>query len=203
MTSSLPDSLLDPMSSSASPAASAASPTAPRVVPVITFIRRIGDCIRASLEASASPAGELYRSGALQVVDVPIPRLVGNKQNPMTGPYEECPGRPVWDLTSEQQEVVEQAEVIVLDAHSGGPVLLAPHDNLPADKQQIFQRLKWVQGTYAGVDTYLSQLHDNMESGRGVVKPEFTVSRAGGIMPRIIGQYIFGCVVFFLSTPLV
>jgi hypothetical protein len=164
----------------------------PRIVPVITFLPRIGDCIRSALAASASPSGGLFRSGALQVVDVPIPRLVGNKQNPMTGPYEDCPGRPTWDLTAAQQEIVQQADVVVMDEHSGGNVLLAPRENLPADKQQIFQRLHWVQGTYAGVEVYLDQLLRNKASGEGVVNPEFTVTRAGGIMSRLIGQFVFG-----------
>jgi hypothetical protein len=168
------------------------SPATARVIPVISFIDRMGDCVRASLEASALPSGELYRSGAIQVVDIPIMRLVGNKQNPWTGAYEECPGGPTWDLTPEQQAIVEQAEIVVMDAAGGGLVLLAPHEHLPADKQQIFQRLKWVQGTYAGVDVYLSQLHINKETGQGVKDPEFIVARAGGIMPRLIGQYVIG-----------
>ncbi|KAL3661009.1 hypothetical protein V7S43_014025 [Phytophthora oleae] len=157
-------------------------------VPIMTFIAGIGDNVRKAFAASNSEAGELYRSGKLQLIDIPLPQLVGNKQDPLHGPSMEDPGRPIWNLTPEQQTIVEEAEIVMIDSHGGGPVFLAPKENLPEDKQHILSKVKWVQATYAGVETYLNLLP------KAEQLPQFTLTRAGGMMPRIMAQYVLGYV---------
>ncbi|KAG2508652.1 hypothetical protein JM16_008782 [Phytophthora kernoviae] len=155
-------------------------------VPIATFINGIGDNVRKEFAASSTPAGGLYRSGKLELVDIPIPRLVGNKQDPLNGPSMEDPGEPKWDLAPEQQSIVEQAEIMLIDSAGGGPIFLAPKENLPKDKQHILDNVKWVQATYAGVETYLDLLPTAER------QPQFTLTRAGGMMPRIMAQYVLG-----------
>ena len=77
--------------------------------------------MRKAFAASFTRAGDLFRSGKVELVDVPVPKLVGNKQDPLNEHKMENPGAPTWDLTAEQQQVVRQAKVIVMDQHSGGP----------------------------------------------------------------------------------
>ncbi|KAG3117711.1 hypothetical protein PI125_g3504 [Phytophthora idaei] len=74
------------------------SSTSPLRVPIMTFIAGIGV------------------------------NLVGNKQDPLHGPSMEDPGRPIWNLTPEQQSIVEQAEIVMIDSHGGGPVFMAPKE---------------------------------------------------------------------------
>ncbi|KAG7397553.1 hypothetical protein PHYBOEH_000556 [Phytophthora boehmeriae] len=155
-------------------------------VPIATFINGIGDNVRKEFAASPTPAGELYRSGKLQLLDIPLPRLVGNKQDPLNGPSMEDPGEPKWDLTAEQQRIVEEAEIILIDAAGGGPIFLDPKGNLPKDKQHLLDNIKWVQSTYAGVETYLHLLPTAEHL------PKFTLTRAGGMMPRIMAQFVLG-----------
>lgn len=162
--------------------------TSPLRVPIMTFIAGIGDNVRKAFAASNSEAGELYRSGKLELIDIPLPQLVGNKQNPLHGPSMEDPGRPIWNLTPEQQTIVQEAEIVMIDSHGGGPVFLDPKENLPEDKQNIFSNVKWVQATYAGVEMYLNLLPKAKEL------PKFTLTRAGGMMPRIMAQYVLGYV---------
>ncbi|KAE9046517.1 hypothetical protein PR003_g1769 [Phytophthora rubi] len=162
--------------------------TSPLRVPIMTFIAGIGDNVRKAFAASDSPAGELYRSGQLELLDIPLPQLVGNKQDPLHGPSMEDPGRPIWNLTPEQQNIVEQAQIVMIDSHGGGPVFLDPKQNLPKDKQHILGNVKWVQATYAGVEMYLNLLH----ALPAEQLPTFTLTRAGGMMPRIMAQYVLG-----------
>ncbi|KAK1931634.1 Glyoxylate/hydroxypyruvate reductase A [Phytophthora citrophthora] len=164
------------------------SSTSPLRVPIMTFIAGIGDNVRKAFAASNSEAGELYRSGKLELIDIPLPQLVGNKQDPLHGPSMEDPGRPIWDLTPEQRTIVQEAEIVMIDSHGGGPVFLDPKENLPEDKQNILNNVKWVQATYAGVDVYLNLLPKAKEL------PKFTLTRAGGMMPRIMAQYVLGYV---------
>ncbi|KAG6976911.1 hypothetical protein JG688_00000884 [Phytophthora aleatoria] len=166
------------------------SSTSPLRVPIMTFIAGIGVNVRKAFAVSDCPAGELYRSGKLELIDIPLPQLVGNKQDPLHGPSMEDPGRPIWNLTPEQQSIVEQAEIVMIDSHGGGPVFMAPKENLPEDKQHILNNVKWIQATYAGVDMYL----DLLPKGPDAVLPKFTLSRAGGMMPRIMAQYVLGYV---------
>ncbi|KAG7392990.1 hypothetical protein PHYPSEUDO_013478 [Phytophthora pseudosyringae] len=174
--------------------ADATSSASPLRVPIMSFIAGIGDNVRKAFAASESPAGQLYRSGQLELVDIPLPQLVGNKQDPLHGPSMEDPGRPIWTLTPEQQSVVEQAEVVMIDSHGGGPVFLAPKQNLPEDKQHILSNVKWVQATYAGVEMYLNLLPKGPNAMAADELPTFTLTRAGGMMPRIMAQYVLGYV---------
>ncbi|KAH7476568.1 Glyoxylate/hydroxypyruvate reductase A [Phytophthora ramorum] len=163
-------------------------------VPIMTFIAGIGDNVRKEFAASETPAGELYRAGKLELVDIPLPQLVGNKQDPLHGPSMVDPGRPIWDLTPEQQSVVEKAEIVLIDSHGGGPVFLDPKENLPEDKQHILSNVKWVQATYAGVEMYLNLLPKGPNALTAEQLPKFTLTRAGGMMPRIMAQYVLGYV---------
>ncbi|OWZ05787.1 Glyoxylate/hydroxypyruvate reductase A [Phytophthora megakarya] len=167
------------------------STASPLRVPIMTFIAGIGDNIRKEFTASRSPAGELYRSGKLELIDIPLPQLVGNIQDPLHGPNMEDPGRPVWTLTPDQQSIVEQAEIVMIDSAGGGPVFLGPKENLPEDKQHIFSNVKWIQATYAGVDPYLHLLPKGLTVDD---QPKFTLTRAGGMMPRQMAQYVLGYV---------
>ncbi|KAG3252275.1 hypothetical protein PI124_g3110 [Phytophthora idaei] len=68
--------------------------------------------------------------------------------------------------------------------------LHGPKGDLPEDKRHILNNVKWIQATYAGVDMYL----DLLPKGPDAVLPKFTLSRAGGMMPRIMAQYVLGYV---------
>ncbi|GMF52552.1 unnamed protein product [Phytophthora fragariaefolia] len=158
-------------------------------VPIVSFIRGVGDTVRKEFAASSSPAGKLFRSGGLQFVDVPLPQLPGNKQSAGYSEHQsEGLLEPRWDLTDEQHNIVEQAEIVVMDSHTGGPVFLDSETNLPSDKRHILDNVKWVQGTYAGVEMYLNLLPKRDQL------PKFQLTRGGGVMPTIMAQYVFGYV---------
>ncbi|KAG6973757.1 hypothetical protein JG687_00000711 [Phytophthora cactorum] len=144
-------------------------------VPVVSFLDGMGSAMRKQFAASTTAAGDLFRSGKLEIVDVPVPTLVGNAQNPLNGHKMGDVDAPTWDLTTDHQRVVEQAKIVVMDQHSGGPLFLAPHENLPKDKHHLLRNIEWVQGTYAGVEQYLNRLPH-------------------GFLPRIMAQYVFGYV---------
>ncbi|CAH0480722.1 unnamed protein product [Peronospora belbahrii] len=159
-------------------------------VPIVSFLNGMGNAMRKEFAASLTPAGDLFRSGKLEIVDVPVPKLVGNTQDPLNGHKMDDSDAPKWDLTMEQEQVIRQANVIVMDQHSGGPLFLTPDESLPKDKRDILRNVEWVQGTYAGVEQYLNRLpHGKMDK-----LPRFTLTRAGGFLPRIMGQYVFGYV---------
>jgi phosphoglycerate dehydrogenase-like enzyme len=90
--------------------------------------------------------------------------------------------------------VLEQAKIVVMDQHSGGPVFITPNESLPKDKRGILDNVEWVQGTYAGVEQYLNRLPHGNNALPADQLPTFTLTRAGGFLPRIMGQYVFGYV---------
>ncbi|KAL4159857.1 hypothetical protein PRNP1_000430 [Phytophthora ramorum] len=163
-------------------------------VPIVSFLNGMGTAIRSEFAASSTPAGDLFRAGKLQLVDVPVPKLIGNTQDPLSGHKMDDTGAPQWDLTSEQQRVIEQAKIVVMDQHSGGPLFLTPEESLPKDKRDILRNIEWVQGTYAGVEQYLNRLPHGKNALPVDQLPKFTLTRAGGFLPRIMGQYVFGYV---------
>ncbi|CAI5711385.1 unnamed protein product [Hyaloperonospora brassicae] len=163
-------------------------------VPIVSFLKGMGSAMRKEFAASLTPAGDLFRSGALDLVDVPVPKLVGNRQDPLNGHAMDDAGAPAWDLTVEQQRAVGQAKVMVMDQHSGGPLFLAPEANLPKALCGILDNVEWVQGTYVGVEEYLSRLPHGENALTPDQVPQFTLTRAGGFLPRIMGQYVFGYV---------
>ncbi|KAL3661011.1 hypothetical protein V7S43_014027 [Phytophthora oleae] len=105
-------------------------------VPIVTFLNGVGRAVRKEFAASSTPAGKLFRSGELEFVDIPLPSLAGNVQDLLHGHLNDDSDAPQWDLTAAQQQVVEQAKVIVMDQNSGGPLLIAPEENLLKEKQQ-------------------------------------------------------------------
>ncbi|GMF29623.1 unnamed protein product [Phytophthora lilii] len=163
-------------------------------VPVVSFLNGMGRAMRKEFAASSTPAGELFRAGKLELVDVPVPKLVGNTQDPLNGHKMDDAGAPRWDLTIEQHRAIEQAKIVVMDQHSGGPLFLAPEESLPEDKRDILQNIEWVQGTYAGVEQYLNRLPHGSNALPPEKLPQFTLTRAGGFLPRIMAQYVFGYV---------
>jgi phosphoglycerate dehydrogenase-like enzyme len=160
-------------------------------VPIASFIRGVGDNVRQEFASSSSPAGKLFRSGALQFVDVPLPQLPGSTHESGFEDHQAADLlEPRWDLTPEQEAIVEQAQVVVMDSHAGGPVLLDPGTNLPAHKRHLLGNVEWVQGTSAGVETYLKLL----SKGHNAQPLKFQLTRGGGVMPKIMAQYVFGYV---------
>ncbi|RLN55603.1 hypothetical protein BBJ29_002397, partial [Phytophthora kernoviae] len=101
---------------------------------------------------------------------------------------------PKWDLTLEQQCIIEQAKVVVMDQHSGEPLFLQPEESLPKDKRDILSNIEWVQSTLAGVEQYLNRLpHGNHARSKGKL-PQFTLTRTGGFQGQTMGQFVFGYV---------
>lgn len=92
-----------------------------------------------------------------------------------------------WELTEEQQEVLERATIVLGDAHNCAPLLLAPETGLPKNMQHLLKNVQWVQGTYAGVERYLALRE------AGTPPPQFQLTRAGGI--KGLAQYVFGWIV--------
>ncbi|ETI51157.1 hypothetical protein F442_05494, partial [Phytophthora nicotianae P10297] len=166
-------------------------------VPIVTFLNGVGKAIRKEFAASSTPAGDLFRSGKLEFVDMPLPTLVGNIQDLHHGHKQDDTGAPKWDLTSEQERILKQAKVIVMDQNSGGPLLIAPNENLPQDKQEILSNVEWVQGTYAGVEQYVNRLLGSQKTVPVEKLPKFTLTRAGRFFPQVMGQYVFGYVTLF------
>ncbi|POM58086.1 D-isomer specific 2-hydroxyacid dehydrogenase, partial [Phytophthora palmivora] len=162
-------------------------------VPIVSYLHGMANAIRKEFAASSTPAGDLFRSGKLEIVDIPLPTLVGNTQDFLNAHKLDDSGAPHWNLTLEQRRIVEQAKVVVMDQHTGGPLLMAPEKNLPEDMHGILRNVDWVQGTYAGVEQYLKRLSRAVPTKA----PPFTLTRAGGFLPRIMGQYVFGYVTMF------
>ncbi|KAL4175452.1 hypothetical protein KRP22_000507 [Phytophthora ramorum] len=158
-------------------------------IPVVSIIPGIGDAVRQHLSSSTSSsrAAELYQASKLAIVDLPLPVVCPpNASNNPTG--RAAPTTPEWKLDPQQQQILEDAEVLFMDAHMAAPLLLAPKTNLPFELQHLLKKVQWVQGTYAGVDSY----HQFPEAP---ADPGFTVSRAGGIMPTALAQFVFGYVI--------
>ncbi|KAL3661013.1 hypothetical protein V7S43_014029 [Phytophthora oleae] len=146
-------------------------------VPIVSFIRGVGGLFVACGQAlpvrglairgySASPTSRQQTGGWVK----------------------DFVAEPRWDLNPEQHQIVEQAEVLVMDSHTGGALFLDPDTNLPSEKRHILDNVKWVQGTYAGVEMYLLLLKDEQQL------PKFKLTRGGGVMPKIMAQYVFGYV---------
>ncbi|KAG6946418.1 hypothetical protein JG688_00016056 [Phytophthora aleatoria] len=163
-------------------------------IPVVSIIPGIGEAVRLQLASTtaSSPAAELYKSNKLEIVDLPLPVVcppnASNNHQPKGAIDQAAPTTPTWNLDPKQQLILENAEVLFIDAHLAAPLLLAPKTNLPFDLQHLLKKVQWVQGTYAGVDSY----HQFPEAP---ADPGFTVSRAGGIMPTALAQFVFGYVI--------
>ncbi|KAG6576276.1 Glyoxylate/hydroxypyruvate reductase A [Phytophthora cinnamomi] len=164
-------------------------------IPVVSIIPGIGDAVRQQLSAptaASTPAGKLFQSSQLEIVDLPVPVVrppnASNNHQPKGAVGAPAPTTPEWKLDPKQQLILEDAEVLFMDAHTAAPLLLAPKTNLPFDLQHLLKKVQWVQGTYAGVDSY----HQFPEAP---ADPGFTVSRAGGIMPTALAQFVFGYVI--------
>jgi phosphoglycerate dehydrogenase-like enzyme len=103
----------------------------------------------------------------VEIVDVPVPSCAS------------------WPLTASQRQVLEDAEFLLVDAALGAKLLLERPQKLP----DVLNRVKWVQSTYAGVEPFFQRVAPN------VPHPNFTLTRAGGIMPSAMAQYVFGWVI--------
>ncbi|KAE8889813.1 hypothetical protein PF005_g12657 [Phytophthora fragariae] len=164
-------------------------------IPVVSIIPGIGDAVRQQLSspaAASSTAGKLFQSSQLEIVDLPLPVVcppnASNNHQPKGAVGAPAPTTPEWKLDPKQQQILEDAEVLFMDAHMAAPLLLAPKTNLPFELQHLLKKVQWVQGTYAGVDSY----HQFPEAP---ADPGFTVTRAGGIMPTALAQFVFGYVI--------
>ncbi|GMF37707.1 unnamed protein product [Phytophthora fragariaefolia] len=164
-------------------------------IPVVSIIPGIGEAVRQQLSsprAASTPAGKLFQSSKLEIVDLPLPVVcppnASNNHQPKGAMGAPAPTTPEWKLDPKQQRILEDAEVLFMDAHMAAPLLLAPKTNLPFELQHLLKKVQWVQGTYAGVDSY-HQFPD------APADPGFKVSRAGGIMPAALAQFVFGYVI--------
>ncbi|KAG6576319.1 Glyoxylate/hydroxypyruvate reductase A [Phytophthora cinnamomi] len=164
-------------------------------IPIITFKDGLADAVKQRLLATDSPARALFQAGRLEFVTLPLPTFP-----PSHGVLAAAPGAKVhveeaelvetkWELSKDQQEVLEQATVVLGDAHNCAPLLLAPETGLPKSMQHLLKNVQWVQGTYAGVERYLA-LRD-----ADAPPPPFKLTRAGGIDG--LAQYVFGWVITF------
>lgn len=158
-----------------------ASPSAPLQIPVISWKPGLADDLVARIQAgdaTSSPSRALLDIGALEFVTIPVPLYPSAEQQA------EGATRASWELTKEQEELLEKAEVIVGDAHNCAKLLLARETTLPSDRQRLLSNVKWVQGTYAGVERYLNLLTPETPT------PSFTLTRAGGVDGMT--QYVLG-----------
>ncbi|RMX67712.1 hypothetical protein DD238_001473 [Peronospora effusa] len=169
-------------------------------IPVVSIIPGIGEAVRKQLSSptASSLASKLYQSSKLEILDFPLPVIdplnVSKKQSleelvdiaSSSSSSSSLP--PKWKLDLMQQQILQDAEILLMDAHLAAPLLLAPKTNLPIELQHLLKKVQWVQGTYAGVESY-HQYRD------APADPGFTVSRAGGIMPKAVTQFVFGYVI--------
>lgn len=147
-------------------------------VPVISGIDGLSAAVRlrlstpAAASAALSASQLLFQQSLLEIVDVPPP----------------SPADTLWQLSKEQREVVERATVLLADASTGARLLLPVGD----DKKLVVQpqKLEWMQSTYAGVETFFRSLARQDDAS---ALPSFTLTRAGGVMPVAMAQYVFGC----------
>ncbi|KAK1931639.1 Glyoxylate/hydroxypyruvate reductase A [Phytophthora citrophthora] len=163
-------------------------------IPVVSMIPGIGNAVRQQLSSptASSPASKLYKANKLEVIDLPVPVVcppnASNNHQPKGSIGQVTPTAPEWKLDPKQQQILEEAEILFMDAHTAAPLLLASKINLPFELQHLLKKVKWVQGTYAGVDSY----HQYPDAP---ADPGFTVSRAGGIMPTALAQFVFSYVI--------
>ncbi|KAI9905138.1 hypothetical protein PsorP6_013480 [Peronosclerospora sorghi] len=163
-------------------------------IPVISIIPGIGRAVREQLSSStaSSRAAKLYQMSKLEIMDLPVPVVyppsASNNHQPKGCIGTPSPQAPEWQLRPSEQEILQHAEVLLMDAHLAAPVLLAPELNLPSKWHHLLKNVQWVQGTYAGVDSY-------HQYPNATADPGFTVSRAGGIMPTALAQFVLGHVI--------
>ncbi|EGZ20344.1 hypothetical protein PHYSODRAFT_350536 [Phytophthora sojae] len=134
-------------------------------IPVISTIEGLGAAVRQRLAASSAAAQQV------EIVDVP------------------APAQASWPLDAAQRRALEDAEFVLADANLGAQLLLAK-DPFPP-KETLLTRVKWVQSTYAGVEPFFKQLALSNQA----TPPTFTLTRAGGIMPNAMAQYVFGWII--------
>lgn len=160
----------------------------PLRVPVISSIQGMGDAVRQRLLASATHAAELFRKRELEIVDVAPPLAPSSSDSQLQR----------WDLSASQQQLLESAQVVLGDAQTLAPLILTPSISLPAHQQGLFQRLQLVQATYAGVEAFHKLLAtaapSTLRSVSSSNEPSFVLTRAGGIMPTAMAQYVLGYV---------
>ncbi|KAG7393011.1 hypothetical protein PHYPSEUDO_013499 [Phytophthora pseudosyringae] len=137
-------------------------------IPVISSIEGLGAAVRARLAATSAA-----RQQVVEIVDVAVP------------------AQQSWALTPSQRETLKDAEFVLADAGLGAKLLLDRADFLPPDAPDLLQSVKWVQSTYAGVEPFFQQFAQAEQN----VLPNFTLTRAGGIMPNAMAQYVFGWVI--------
>ncbi|KAG2774812.1 hypothetical protein JG687_00004111 [Phytophthora cactorum] len=137
-------------------------------IPVISSIEGLGAAVRARLAASSAGVAQ-----QVEIVEVPVP------------------AQQTWALTSTQRQTLEDAEFVLADASLGAKLLLDRANFLPKASPNLLQSVKWIQSTYAGVEPFFQQL---ARAERNVL-PNFTLTRAGGIMPNAMAQYVFGWVI--------
>ncbi|KAG6576260.1 Glyoxylate/hydroxypyruvate reductase A [Phytophthora cinnamomi] len=140
-------------------------------IPVISSIEGLGAAVRQRLAASSAAAALLGEQRQVEIVDVPVPAQAS------------------WALDAVQRRALEDAEFVLADAALGAQLLLAK-DPFPP-REALLTRVKWVQSTYAGVEPFFQQLALSKQPAT----PQFTLTRAGGIMPNAMAQYVFGWVV--------
>ncbi|GMF29610.1 unnamed protein product [Phytophthora lilii] len=159
-------------------------------IPIITFKDGLAEAVKQRLLATDSPARAMYQAGDLELVTLPLPTFPPSHQVQAATPGAKADAEEPelvetkWELSEEQQEVLAQATVVLGDAHNCAPLLLSPKIGLPSSMQHLLQNVKWVQGTYAGVERYLKLLET------GTPPPPFQLTRAGGI--KGLAQYVFG-----------
>ncbi|OWZ04696.1 D-isomer specific 2-hydroxyacid dehydrogenase [Phytophthora megakarya] len=93
-----------------------------------------------------------------------------------------------WALDATQRQTLEDAEIVLADANLGAKLLLDRANFLPDDASHVLQSVKWVQSTYAGVEPFFQHMTQ-------AKAPPFTLTRAGGIMPNAMAQYVLGWVI--------
>ncbi|TYZ66936.1 hypothetical protein PybrP1_004821 [[Pythium] brassicae (nom. inval.)] len=157
-------------------------------VPVVSSIQGMADAVRqrlGSLGASSGAAAELFRARGLEIVDIPPP---SSSQQPASP----------WSLSPSHTQVLEDARVVLGDAATLAPLLLTRANALPTHQQQLLSRVQWMQATFAGVEAFQRLLaaapSDTLTNATSTGEPAFTLTRAGGIMPTAMAQYVLGYV---------
>ncbi|ETM50835.1 hypothetical protein L914_05236 [Phytophthora nicotianae] len=137
-------------------------------IPVISTIEGLGAAVRARLAASSAVVAQ-----QVEIVEVPVP------------------AQQAWSLTSTQRQTLEDAEFVLADATLGAKLLLDRANFIPKESPDLLQSVKWIQSTYAGVEPFFQQL----ARAEWKAPPNFTLTRAGGIMPNAMAQYVFGWII--------
>ncbi|TMW57609.1 hypothetical protein Poli38472_003534 [Pythium oligandrum] len=136
-------------------------------VPVISSLQGLTDIVQHKLRTATCPAADLFRAQALEFVEIPAP-------TPVTP----------WKLTEAQTQVLHDAQILLGDAKTCAPLLLTPSETVQ------FRNLQWMQATYAGVESFQRLLDEHKLDA-----PKFALTRAGGVMPKAMAQYVLGWIV--------